>query len=235
MDNSKNGGNRVDDLERRGIFGVPESFESLYESGNGQSENVSADKDVNRELGEAAGVMREIFGENGVGVAGSDDAERAEGGEKVRDADGRNIRRETVGAPEAVGMPEVAETPEMTLVEELRPLIADGTTEKKLGKIGVSLVGEGVDAVGISEVVKEIENRPLSEQSAARDSASAKLIYANFGRMIGNDDIGEIQAEESALKRNTLEKNRKAKNAGELGGSDGAAETNDISNARGVA
>lgn len=87
-------------------------------------------------------------------------------------------------------VPVVASTP------EIKPLIADGTTEKKLGKIGVSLVGEKVDAEGVSAEVKKIKELPLYEQSAARDEASAKMIYANFGRMIGNDDIGEIQAEE---------------------------------------
>ena len=88
------------------------------------------------------------------------------------------------------------EIPDIMPVSEVKPLIADGTTERKLGKIGVSLVGEKVDTVGIGSEVKKIKELPLYEQSAARDEASAKMIYANFGRMIGNDDIGEIQAEE---------------------------------------
>ena len=91
---------------------------------------------------------------------------------------------------------ELPDMPEMMPAAEIKPLIADGTTEKKLGKIGVSLVGEKVDAEGIETEVKKIKGLPLYEQSAARDAASAKMIYANFGRMIGNDDIGEIQAEE---------------------------------------
>ena len=91
---------------------------------------------------------------------------------------------------------ELPDAPEMMPAPEIKPLIADGTTEKKLGKIGVSLVGEKVDAEGVSAEVKRIKELPLYEQSAARDEASAKMIYANFGRMIGNDDIGEIQAEE---------------------------------------
>ena len=94
---------------------------------------------------------------------------------------------------EEFGLPDV---PEMMPAAEIKPLIADGTTEKKLGKIGVSLVGEKVDTEGIAAEVKKIKELPLYEQSAARDEASAKMIYANFGRMIGNDDIGEIQAEE---------------------------------------
>lgn len=95
---------------------------------------------------------------------------------------------------------ELPDIPEMMPVPELKPLIADGTTEKKLGKVGVSLVGEKVDAEGVSAAVKKIKDLPLYEQSAARDEASAKMIYANFGRMIGNDDIGEIQAEEQRAK-----------------------------------
>ena len=180
MDNSKNGGNRVENLERREIFSAPESFENLY-----QEENRRASEDINRGLGETAEVMGEIFGEN------------------------KNVGEHK----------DVDNTPEMVMsVEELKPLIADGSTEGKLGKIGVSLVGEGVDTAGISEVVKEIENRPLSEQSAARDSASARLILANFGRMIGNDDIGEIQAEE--------------KNASGINNATGTGDDNDV---RGVA
>ena len=93
---------------------------------------------------------------------------------------------------------EVPDVPEMKPAAELKPLIADGTTEKKLGHIGVSLVGEKVDAEGIGVEVKKIKELPLYEQSAARDEASARMIYANFGRMIGNDDIGEIQAEEKS-------------------------------------
>lgn len=95
---------------------------------------------------------------------------------------------------------EQPEVPEMVEVTEQRPLIADGTTEKKLGKIGVSLVGEKVDAEGIENAVKKITELPLYEQSAALDEAKTKMIYANFGWMIGNDDIGEIQAEEKAGK-----------------------------------
>lgn len=99
------------------------------------------------------------------------------------------------------GLPDV---PEMMPTPEIKPLIADGTTEKKLGKIGVSLVGEKVDVEGVSSAVKKIKDLPLYEQSAARDAASAKMIYANFGRMIGNDDIGEIQAEKQ---RESAERN----------------------------
>lgn len=95
---------------------------------------------------------------------------------------------------------DLPDIPEMMPAPELKPLIADGTTEKKLGKVGVSLVGEKVDAEGVSAAVKKIKDLPLYEQSAARDEASAKMIYANFGRMIGNDDIGEIQAEEQRAK-----------------------------------
>ena len=39
---------------------------------------------------------------------------------------------------------------------------------------------------------------PLREQVNAVNETTAKEIYANFGWMIGNDDIGEIQAEEAA-------------------------------------
>lgn len=84
---------------------------------------------------------------------------------------------------------------------EMKPLIADGTTEKKLGKIGISLVGDKVDVEGVSTEVKKIKSLPLYEQVNAMNEATDKAIYANFGWMIGNDDIGEIQAEENAEKR----------------------------------
>ena len=100
---------------------------------------------------------------------------------------------EEVGRGEDYKLPDA---PEMMPAPEIKPLIADGTTEKKLVKIGVSLVSEKVDTEGINAEVKRIKNLPLYEQSPARDRASAEMIYANFGRMVGNDDIGEIQAEE---------------------------------------
>ena len=88
--------------------------------------------------------------------------------------------------------------PDMKPVAELKPLIADGTTERKLGKVGISLVGDKVDIEGVSAEVKRIKQMPLREQVNAVNETTAKEIYANFGWMIGNDDIGEIQAEEAA-------------------------------------
>lgn len=103
------------------------------------------------------------------------------------------------GKIDAVGTDEeMFDLPEMKPVAELKPLIADGTTERKLGKVGISLVGDKVDMEGVSAEVKRIKQMPLREQVNAVNETIAKEIYANFGWMIGNDDIGEIQAEEAA-------------------------------------
>ena len=124
--------------------------------------------------------------------------DRAEVNKGLGEAASSEVMREIFGEQELESPQkfELPDKPEMMPVPEAKPLIADGTTEKKVGKIGVSLVGDKVDMEGVSAEVKRIKELPLYEQSAARDEASAKMIYANFGRMIGNDDIGEIQAEE---------------------------------------
>ena len=142
--------------------------------------------------------LEEWFGANGATTENKSKVERGLG----EAASSTEIAKELFGeepekSKDEFSLPDV---PEMMPAPELKPLIADGTTEKKLGKIGVSLVGEKVDVEGVSAAVKKIKELPLYEQSAARDEASAKMIYANFGRMIGNDDIGEIQAEEQRTK-----------------------------------
>ena len=166
MNNTGIGGNGGDFAERQGSVAMPESFEELFETGQGVAvQDREIQSNPERSLGEIASseAMKEILSETGY------------------------EKREKNEAPDML---------EIKPAAELKPLIADGTTEKKLGHVGVSLVGEKVDAEGISVEVKKIKALPLYEQSAARDEASAKMIYANFGRMIGNDDIGEIQAEE---------------------------------------
>lgn len=175
MDNANAGGDRGDFAEGQGVFGTPESFEKAFET--------TGHKEANRGIGEAAAseALREVFGEQEVG--------------DEKNFESPNVL-EGAQAPETTLTSEMKLANEITLAPEIKPLIADGKTEKKLGKIGVSLVGEKVDAEGVSAEVKKIKALPLYEQSAARDEASAKMIYANFGRMVGNDDIGEIQAEE---------------------------------------
>lgn len=148
-------------------------------------EKVDSDFDGKNEISGASS-ERTIETERGLGEAATGIVEELFGNEPEK------------GRDDEFGLPDV---PDMMPAPELKPLIADGTTEKKLGKIGVSLVGEKVDVEGVSSAVKKIKDLPLYEQSAARDEASAKMIYANFGRMIGNDDIGEIQAEKQREKR----------------------------------
>lgn len=167
MDNSKIGGKGNDFVERRSNTSVPETFEDMFRTE--QSEVVSNPENQSRS-------------ERGLGEVTTSEVMR-----EILSEVG-NEKNEKF---------EVPDIPEMMPVTEMKPLVADGTTEKKLGHTGVSLVGDRVDAEGIGIEVKKIKELPLYEQSAARDAASAKMIYANFGRMIGNDDIGEIQAEEA--------------------------------------
>ena len=70
-----------------------------------------------------------------------------------------------------------------TVVEEVEPVVekkdADisAKTGRKLGKIGVSLMDDKLDEVGISTEVKKIKELPsLYEQSAARDEIVAQFM-----------------------------------------------------------
>lgn len=69
-----------------------------------------------------------------------------------------------------------------TVVEEVEPVVErkeaiSAETGRKLGKIGVSLMDDKLDEVGISTEVKKIKELPsLYEQSAARDEIVAQFM-----------------------------------------------------------
>ena len=165
MDNSDLGGNRGSFTERREVFGTPESFEKAFET------DKRDNKETKRSLGETAGVMQEIFGEQG----------------------------ETEAQKDQVNKPEfdIPETPGMMPVPEIKPLANDGTTEGKRGRAVVSLGGERVDAESLELLNREVEklsDKPY-ELDNLKNEALSDSLRNSFGRMIGNDDIGEIQAE----------------------------------------
>ena len=94
-------------------------------------------------------------------------------------------------------IPEVGEMPGGEPAIEVKPLVADGSTEGKLGRIAVSLTGDVMDKESekqVHEKISELKKNPY-ELSNYRDEEMADSLRDNFGRIFGNDDIGEIQAE----------------------------------------
>lgn len=87
--------------------------------------------------------------------------------------------------------------------EELKPLAADGTTEGKMGKLAVSLMGDKIDEKSLEELAKQVDE--LSNNPYQLDNFKNRVlsdsIRDSYGRMIGNDDNGEIQAEEQKLRQ----------------------------------
>lgn len=167
MDNSDLGGNRGSFTERREIFGTPESFEKAFET------NKKNSRETEKSLGETAGVMQEIFGEQREAEAQKEEIEQTEPVFDIPDAPG------------------------MMPVPEIKPLAEDGTTEGVKGHAVVALGGERVDAESLEMLNREVEklaDKPY-ELDNLKNRALSDSLRNSFGRMIGNDDIGEIQAE----------------------------------------
>lgn len=83
---------------------------------------------------------------------------------------------------------------------EMQPLSIDGSTEEKRQKMSLGIDGEIIDKGSekkLREVITQLSKKPF-ELNNYRDEAMAESLLSNFGRMFGNDDIGEIQAEEAA-------------------------------------
>ena len=87
--------------------------------------------------------------------------------------------------------------------EELKPLAADGTTEGKMGRLAVSLMGDKIDEKSLAELARQVDE--LSDDPYKLDNFKNRVlsdsVRDSYGRMIGNDDIGEIQAEEQRAKQ----------------------------------
>lgn len=80
---------------------------------------------------------------------------------------------------------------------DYRPLSADGSTEGKHFKTKIDMNGDVIDRRSERIVREEIDRlkKDPYEQSNARDRMMVKVMEENWGRIFGNDDIGEIQAE----------------------------------------
>lgn len=171
MDNPENGGNSSVFAERQGR---DDAFLSE------KTESGRSEKETNRALGSAAssGIVEEIFGGDNADEYVVDGGEMSDGNDKSSMGDVRSAEEELLKAVEPGSEHEVV--------------------KRELGKIGVALAGEKLDVEGVSAIKKKIEALPLYEQSAARDAASAEVIYANFNRVIGNDDAAEAREREAA-------------------------------------
>ncbi|MBQ3326013.1 hypothetical protein IJG79_02625 [Candidatus Saccharibacteria bacterium] len=80
---------------------------------------------------------------------------------------------------------------------DTRPLSFDGSTEGKHQKTMLGISGEVIDKKSereLKEAINDLKKKPY-ELSNYRDEAMTESLRGNFGRIFGNDDIGEIQAE----------------------------------------
>ena len=117
---------------------------------------------------------------------------------------------EAMNAPMQPTMPEMPpSTPEMIMNNPemitsqpaiFQPLSVDGSTEGKHQKTTLELSGEIIDKKSekhLRDAISDLGKKPY-ELANYRDEAMAESLRSNFGRIFGNDDIGEIQAEEAA-------------------------------------
>ena len=115
-----------------------------------------------------------------------------------------------MNAPIQPAMPEMPpSTPEMIMNNPemitsqpaiFQPLSVDGSTEGKRQKTTLELSGEIIDKKSekhLRDAISDLGKKPY-ELANYRDEAMAESLRSNFGRIFGNDDIGEIQAEEAA-------------------------------------
>ena len=82
---------------------------------------------------------------------------------------------------------------------EMKPLAADGSTEKKMGHIAVDLMGDVMDKVSekqVREKLSEFKQKPY-ELNNYRDEEMVQSLRSNFGRIFGNN-AGADEGEQAA-------------------------------------
>lgn len=90
-------------------------------------------------------------------------------------------------APKQGEIMDFSEMAEMT--PEMKPLAADGSTEKAMGKIAVDLMGDVIDKATEKEIAGKISELKKDPYGLAnyRDTEMTESLRNNFGRIFGND------------------------------------------------
>ena len=200
MDNTNVGGNRGTIAGEPDVFGSPESFEKAFgvekRSGNEQIGAQGGEYDDKQRKEQMMGLGGAAVGSNGID---SVEAELAEIGRKGK------MDRATGGmTDETGGMIGVENSDTITFsgvdmetgmkkTPEMEPLAADGSTEGKLGKIAVSLVGDGISRDMAKEIKEEYEknaNDPY-EMAIGVNELTTKFLKDAYGRNFPDND-GDI-------------------------------------------
>ena len=168
-----------------GFGSEPENFEQAF--GMGESEKGNAQ----REIGGAAISSAASSVMNSEGMR-SIETELAELG-----ANGNEGSDETIGFSGIDMETGMKETP------EIRPLAADGSTERRLGKSALLMSDKDIDL----EIVKEVERSKeeskdnFKELSAKRDEMMVKFMRDKFGLIFGDDGNETEAGEQNMMKK----------------------------------
>lgn len=93
------------------------------------------------------------------------------------------------GQPEVFGTPESFEQALGENTSEMKPLAADGSTERKMGSLALKLSGEELDEASEKEMkqkITELKDNPYELQNY-RDEAMTEFLRGSFGRIFGDD------------------------------------------------
>lgn len=172
MDNAEAGGNRGNFAENAGnfgtseVFGTPESFEHAFETKQNIGELAV------EAMGDAPDSVSEVAPEKSKFDESTDWVN-----EIIAKAEANQAKNNGI---------------------EQRTLAEDGSTEGKIGKLAVKLSGDLMSEEDAKEVEKAIAEKgaDLNSLDTYRNEKMVHSLLGTFGRIFGNDDVGEIQAEE---------------------------------------